>query len=139
MTSPVNEHFILPLSACFTPRPGQDIDLFWDQLRADLACYPMEVLKDAVIAIRRSHKYPTWPTIAECLDAVRQAASRHYQPPRPEPARDAPFSPRVAAGLRTLGNILAGAPRLSDPHFEERRKAVRDELSRFREEWRRTG
>lgn len=118
--TPAAEHFLRPLSACFVPRPGQDFELFAKQLMEDLESYSESVLSEAARDIRRTHPFPTWPTIAECVAAVERAAQRQYRrpaekrPTRPEPS---PEQRQVMLRrLKALSAQLAANIAMDKPH-----------------------
>lgn len=100
--------FIQPLSACFSPKPGQDFEAFGRQLAEDLAPYPESVLKEGASIIRRSHASSTWPTIAVCIRAVEEAAHRQYVPPeKPQEKPRGPLVPLTKIRLDPGGGMLS--------------------------------
>lgn len=85
----VQENFVMPLRVFFddpVPAEGSSVELFYKALAEDLCFYSDRCLELAVIEIRTTRKWKTFPSIAECVDACRKI---HDQLSAPE-IRNAP-------------------------------------------------
>lgn len=105
--SAVEENFIAPLLMHFSPPELENpalIDVFYDDIIEDVMAYPIDVLRLAVKKIRRSRVYPTFPPIAECLAACREAHGELIKPPVKHDSVDHPewSKARVAAANRMI-------------------------------------
>ena len=65
--------FIEPMLAVFDGPPGGNPGEFFASLTEDLARFSDDHLAASARSLRSSRKYRTFPTIAECLDAARNA------------------------------------------------------------------
>ena len=65
--------FIEPMLAVFDGPPGGNAGEFFASLTEDLARFSDDHLAAAAKFLRSSRKYRTFPTIAECFDAARNA------------------------------------------------------------------
>lgn len=91
--SDATKFFIEPMLETFDGPPGSSPSAFFDALAEELAGFSEKRLSAAVSLLRRTRKYPRFPTFAECVEACRMAvvpgeiAARHIA--RNESARNA--------------------------------------------------
>jgi hypothetical protein len=108
--SSVEENFIAPLLMHFAPPELENpamIDMFYDDIIEDVMAYPLEVLRLAVKKIRRSRVYPTFPPIAECLAACREA---HGELIKPLTRHDSTDYPEWSKGRVAAANQMICCP-----------------------------
>lgn len=65
--------FIERLSALFGPPQTADVEATFNEYTNALSGQSAALLQRAADNIARTHRQRTWPTVAECLDAVAQA------------------------------------------------------------------
>lgn len=95
MTAHVFNNFIQPLAAAFRIE-SSDPRLFCDGLAKELSCYTEISLRNAADEIRRSRRYPTFPTIAECIQACDRV-------PNGRPSEKVPADYRRSDEMPILG------------------------------------
>lgn len=81
----VFESFVTPLASIYTLDPTKSQATI-DRLRSELAGYSDAVLRRACDTMIRTRKHRFFPTVAECLEAVHEAAgtdaAKPLQPPK---------------------------------------------------------
>jgi hypothetical protein len=70
--SSVRIYFIEPMLKSFNEPPAADVEGFFSGLMGELDRFPNETLEAAVFRFRRTRKYRTFPTIAECIEVCAQ-------------------------------------------------------------------
>jgi hypothetical protein len=68
--------FIEPMMRNFDMPPGGDQDGFFADLAGDLAEFQADALQAAAAAMRKTRKYRSFPTIAECIAACHAESER---------------------------------------------------------------
>ena len=75
MSDPL-KFFIEPMLQVFEKPPGSDESAFFRALAGDLSGFSDSALTAGVKTLRETRKYRSFPTVAECLEAVRTSVSR---------------------------------------------------------------
>jgi hypothetical protein len=89
----VTANFIAPLLRHFNQpemETDEDVRLFFSDIIEDLSQYPAEVLALAAKKVRRSRMSLTFPPLAECLAACREAHGEVIKPPERRASVDHP-------------------------------------------------
>jgi len=97
----VYTHFLERLAIIFGEPKTTDIKLFYAEYADALKGCSEAALKAGVEQLRRTHRYPGWPTVAKCLEAIEDAMPRPvFQSPNfvdPPPPTEKGARARVAA------------------------------------------
>jgi hypothetical protein len=62
-------------------------EAFLDEFASALEGFSPEIVSKAANKILRTHEYPTWPSLGECVKSCREVAWELNPPTKPEPAR----------------------------------------------------
>ena len=65
--------FTQRLLVLFGPPNSSDDELFIREYQRLLKGYSTEIINDAIDRLARTHKYPGWPKIADCVAAAEDA------------------------------------------------------------------
>lgn len=76
MISPVDQHVIQRFLVLYGEPKTIDLEALSSEYRDALDGTDATLLVDAVKLLRDQHKFPTWPTVGECKDAIREIAER---------------------------------------------------------------
>lgn len=80
MNDRVTELFTGPMLRAFEAPPGSDPAGFFEDLGAEMERFADWQLVEAVKAIKRSRRFRTFPSIAECIDAAEGAVNPQAKP-----------------------------------------------------------
>jgi hypothetical protein len=95
-------HIVDRFEKLYGPPQTSDLPGFLADYKRELAGIDQGILREASDTLVRTHQYRNWPTIAECLAAVRTAtrwravANELKAAAKPEPERKAPSSASAA-------------------------------------------
>lgn len=96
------------LLVLFGPPNSTNDDLFIREYQRLLKGYSTEIIDDAIDRLARSHKYPGWPKIADCVAAAEDAIEARNWRERAKNGGERPESDQVKAAHIAAAKFVNG-------------------------------
>src|SRR5690606_26954653 len=104
----VSATFTDRLLVLFGPPNSTNDELFIREYQRLLKGYSTEVIDDAIDRLARSHKYPGWPKIADCVAAAEDAIEARNWKLRAQNGGERPESDAVKAAHIAAAKFVNG-------------------------------